>query len=493
MHPTKKAQKMKPFMSLGLAVLATFGLTPTGSALAEQIKVAEKCGPAVERTGPMNADLSKPWAVTMTAEPNGPEAIFKRETKGVPGTSYLVLSSQGRGMVNFSGFWERASDGRRNTYAPVSLVADAFPLIVKTRYLMGDGYRECELVFGPESGRPLKVAEVLKGLPSKTATQSAQIAQGQVAAAQPTVPPSDGRIDQNAAGVTQNRQDIGVNRQGIAQNQQDIGVNRQGIAQNQQNIAVNSGRIDQNAAGVTKNRQDIGVNRQGIAQNQQDIGVNRQGIAQNQQNIADNQQEMKSRTTLVNEKYSKPVTGTAETWATYMSGVPFQQNQFCRIIQNWREELSLAQQQRNQIKENIAHRTREQRLTALMPDGNFQNWIVRAVSVKQASDGSAAVLFEMPCDVVIGSHACGLTPKTFIGTIPENSRLYSELVSISVGDFLGVSGSFSFIDEKAAFKKDRSVASFTTMKAGTHCDAKVVAKPESEFYASQVMTLSTLK
>jgi hypothetical protein len=479
MHPTKKAQKMKSFMSLGLAVIATFGLTPTGSALAEQIKVAEKCGPAVERTGPMNADLSKPWAVTMTAEPNGPEAIFKRETKGVLGTSYLVLSSQGRGMVNFSGFWERASDGRRTTYAPVSLVADAFPLIVKTRYLMGDGYRECELVFGPESGRPLKVAEVLKGLPSKTATQSAQIAQGELATAQPTVPPSDGRIDQNAAGVSQNRQ--------------DIGVNRQGIAQNQQNIAVNSGRIDQNAAGVSQNRQDIGVNRQGIAQNQQDIGVNRQGIAQNQQNIAANQQEMKSRTTLVNEKYAKPVTGTAETWATYMSGVPFQQNQFCRIIQNWREELSLAQQQRNQIKENIAHRTREQRLTALMPDGNFQNWIVRAVSVKQASDGSAAVLFELPCDVVIGSHACGQTPKNFVGTIPENSRLYSELVSISVSDFLGVSGSFSFIDEKSAFKKDRSVASFTTMKAGTHCDAKDVAKPEAEFYASQVMTLSTLK
>ena len=221
--------------------------------------------------------------------------------------------------------------------------------------------------------------------------------------------------------------------------------------------------------------------------------MNRQGIAQNQQNIAANQQEMKSRTTLVNEKYAKPVTGTAETWATYMSGVPFQQNQFCRIIQNWREELSLAQQQRNQIKENIAHRTREQRLTALMPDGNFQNWIVRAVSVKQASDGSAAVLFELPCDVVIGSHACGQTPKSFVGTIPENSRLYSELVSISVSDFLGVSGSFSFIDEKSAFKKDRSVASFTTMKAGTHCDAKDVAKPEAEFYASQVMTLSTLK
>ncbi|MEY3572394.1 MAG: hypothetical protein RJA77_309 [Pseudomonadota bacterium] len=323
----------------------------------------------------------------------------------------------------------------------MSFVGDAFPVVVKTRYLLQDGFRECEITLSTESGRPLKMAEVLSG----------------------------------AAGVAS-----------------ASGVPVQ-AAQNQQAIAANSGRIDQNAQGVAQNAKGVAQNRQDIGQNRQDIGVNRQRIAQNQQAIAANQQEMKSRTTLVNEKYEKPVTGTAETWATYMSGVPFQQNQFCRIIQNWREELSLAQQQKNQIKENIAHRTREQRLTALMPDATFQNWIVRSVSVKQAKDGSAAVLFELPCDVVIGSHACGMTPKTFVGTIPENSRLYSELVSISVGDFLGVSGTFSFIDEKAAFKKDRSVASFTTMKAGTHCDAKDVAKPESEFYASQILTLSTLK
>jgi hypothetical protein len=204
--------------------------------------------------------------------------------------------------------------------------------------------------------------------------------------------------------------------------------------------------------------------------------------------------ELQSRTTTVDERFQQgKATGSAGSWAIYKSGVPFQQQQFCRITENFRQEIEDAKSQKNQIKENVAFRTREQRLTALMPDGNFSNWIVRAVSVKQASDGSAAVLFELPCDVVIGSHACGQNAKSFIGTISENSRLYTELVTISVGDFLGVSGNFNFVDEKAAFQKGRSVASFRSMLADSHCEAKDVAKPGSDFFASSIATLSNLK
>ncbi len=204
--------------------------------------------------------------------------------------------------------------------------------------------------------------------------------------------------------------------------------------------------------------------------------------------------ELQSRTTTVNERFQLgKSTGSAESWAIYKSGVPFQQQQFCRITENFRQEIEDARIQKNQIKENVAFRTREQRLTALLPEGNFSNWIVRAVSVKQASDGSAAVLFELPCDVIIGSNACSQNAKSFLGTIPENSRLYVELATISVGDFLGVSGSFNFVDEKAAFQKGRSVASFRAMAADSHCEAKDVAKPGVDFFASSVQNLTNLK
>jgi len=204
--------------------------------------------------------------------------------------------------------------------------------------------------------------------------------------------------------------------------------------------------------------------------------------------------ELQSRTTSVNERFQPgKATGSADSWAIYKSGVPFQQQQFCRITENFRQEIEDARIQKNQIKENVAFRTREQRLTALLPEGNFSNWIVRAVSVKQASDGSAAVLFELPCDVIIGSNACSQNAKSFLGTIPENSRLYVELATISVGDFLGVSGSFNFVDEKAAFQKGRSVASFRAMAADSHCEAKDVAKPGVDFFASSVQNLTNLK
>jgi hypothetical protein len=190
-----------------------------------------------------------------------------------------------------------------------------------------------------------------------------------------------------------------------------------------------------------------------------------------------------------------PVWNTKPRWSSCRNGNLNQQPEpeFLDEIGSRKPDRSEARIQKNQIKENVAFRTREQRLTALLPDGNFSNWIVRAVSVKQASDGSAAVLFELPCEIIIGSHACGQNVRSFIGTIPENSRLYVELSTISVGDFLGVSGTFNFVEEKAAFQKGRSVASFRAMAADAHREAKDVAKAGVDFFASSIQTLSNLK
>lgn len=185
--------------------------------------------------------------------------------------------------------------------------------------------------------------------------------------------------------------------------------------------------------------------------------------------------------------------GSGAEWARYTASVPLQQLQMCRIVESFKADLSAAVKAKNQIKENVAMRDREQRLTALMPTGQFQNWIVRAVSVRQASDGSAAVVFELPCQVSIGSLACGTDVKKFIGTIPESSRIYSELVRVSAGDFLGVTGNFNFVDSAKAFDKSRSVASYRSMKAGSHCDAKEVVDSDGDFFAANVEVLTVLK
>lgn len=444
-------------------LLTLSGMSFSSVVIAADLVVSWDCSPFKELPNAKDGATRPYKGETDTVESAQGKTIFKRRHDT---GSVLVweLVAKGRGY-ELSGLWTSADSKVQSEFPTISFSNAVLPASGSTKMLGSKtGYRDCEVTLLSKSGQKLSLADV-----------SAAPLAGITA-----------RVSQNEKGIAQNRTDIQTNRELIGKNSQAIDVNRQGIERNSKGIETNRENIAQNRSDIQTNRELIGKNAQGI-------DVNRQGIEKNRSDISRNQEQMMSRTTRVDERYQQRGTGSAESWAIYKSGVPFQQQQFCRILENFREDLAVAQAQRNQIKENMAYRTREQRLTALMPDGNFVNWIVRAVSVKQASDGSASVLFELPCEVVIGSHACGQNAKSFIGTIPENSRLYSELVAISVGDFLGVSGNFNFVDEKAAFQKGRSVASFRAMKSDAHCEAKDISKSGTDFFASAISTLSTLK
>lgn len=180
-----------------------------------------------------------------------------------------------------------------------------------------------------------------------------------------------------------------------------------------------------------------------------------------------------------------------DVWINFNPSITVQERQFCRLIDNYRTELGAATATQNQIKINETHRNLVQALNSLLPDGKFQGWVMRSVSVGQASDGSADILFQLPCDVVVGSNACDANPKNFYGTIPEGSRLYTELSKMTVGDFALVSGEFVYADPKV-FDKSRSVASFGFMKTADHCKAKSIAVG-SDFFGIRMNTLSMIK
>ena len=256
----------------------------------------------------------------------------------------------------------------------------------------------------------------------------------------------------------------------------------------------------ENKIAIQKNKESITTNKKNIQYVDSKANSNASSIKENERTIQyvdskanSNTNLIKKRTTTLHEGYSQNKTGTANGWATYKSAVPFQQNQFCRLVENFRDEIESARNSRNQIKENMAYKNRELRLNALLPNGNFSNWIVRSLSVMQASDGSAAVLFEMPCDVVVGSYACGNNTNEFIGTIAENSMQYTELAQINVGDFIGVSGSFDFGKDATAFDGKRSVASYKNMPIGSHCKGSSMGLKGSEFFAVKTDFLSVLK
>ena len=116
---------------------------------------------------------------------------------------------------------------------------------------------------------------------------------------------------------------------------------------------------------------------------------------------------------------------------------------------------------------------------------------MRTVAVDQASDGSAEVLLELPCNIYVGSNACDANPSNYYGTAPEGSRMYTELAKMTVGDFALTSGQFVYTDDKA-FDKNRSVASFRYMRTAAHCKAKEVAA-DTEFFGIKLDVISTIK
>jgi hypothetical protein len=192
-----------------------------------------------------------------------------------------------------------------------------------------------------------------------------------------------------------------------------------------------------------------------------------------------------------NEKFSKQRVSSNDVWVSFNPSITVQERQFCRIVENFRAENSAAKATNNQIKVNETYRNLVQSLNSLLPDGKFQGWIMRTVGVAQASDGSADVLLELPCNVYVGSNACDSNPKNFYGTAPEGSRIYSEFAKMTVGDFALVSGQFIYADEKV-FDKGRSVTSFRYMPTAAHCRAKTV-KSDTEFFGIKIDVVSTIK
>jgi hypothetical protein len=180
-----------------------------------------------------------------------------------------------------------------------------------------------------------------------------------------------------------------------------------------------------------------------------------------------------------------------EVWISFNPSITVQERQFCRIVDNFRTELAVAESTRNQIKVNETLRGFNQSMTSLLPDGKIQGWVMRTVSISQANDGAAEVILELPCNVYVGSNTCDTDPRNFYGTAPEGSRIYTELAKMTVGDFALVSGGFVYADEKV-FNKIRSVASFKYMKSGAHCKAQTMTA-NADFFGLKLDVLSAIK
>jgi len=91
-----------------------------------------------------------------------------------------------------------------------------------------------------------------------------------------------------------------------------------------------------------------------------------------------------------------PTSENPESWMMRVAAVPVQQQQFCRIVDQFYDNINKVYQTRNDIKKNSLFKERQLSMAALLPRGEFANWVVQVKEVTQAADGSAAVMLQIP-------------------------------------------------------------------------------------------------
>jgi hypothetical protein len=161
-----------------------------------------------------------------------------------------------------------------------------------------------------------------------------------------------------------------------------------------------------------------------------------------------------------------PVTERADNWISRIPAIPIQQQQFCRIIGKFDDDLEQVRLVRNDIRRNTLYRDRQADLASLLPNGTFDNWLMRVVEVTQASDGSAAILLQPPCRAMMGSDACQKDGSAIRGTIAPDTPLYRELSRLANGDFVAASGTILYAAKE---ERGQALPEYALYKPGEHC------------------------
>lgn len=130
----------------------------------------------------------------------------------------------------------------------------------------------------------------------------------------------------------------------------------------------------------------------------------------------------------------------ADSWPSVDQYVPVRQKAFCNLMNQYETKAQNAEESRNQIRQNEVEEARGQDLLALIPDGQFENWLVEVRNVIVVPNGDAAYEMRLQCGVSIGSGKTA-TGQKYAATAKKDSLIYSQLAGVSAGDFILVNGS----------------------------------------------------
>ena len=176
--------------------------------------------------------------------------------------------------------------------------------------------------------------------------------------------------------------------------------------------------------------------------------------------------KLKSKNNQIND--SSFMETLSDEWRPLIVDMPLTERLFCDLYHDFRLKKDKAEKSNNQIRVNMVHRSFQEDLDSLLPGGSLDQWIVKVLQVSQVAGGDAAIIAELPCDVLVGSGTMNTEEGSddqlsWVATIPYSSRLYNELAKVSIGDFVNVSGTFVQIE---AFKSGRNETFYASNSIG---------------------------
>ena len=186
--------------------------------------------------------------------------------------------------------------------------------------------------------------------------------------------------------------------------------------------------------------------------------------------------------------------GLKDEWLNVQPYFSVQQVRFCQILKDYSGKAAVAKKSRNQLMQNSVVVERDNDIAALLPGGNYKDWVAKLVEVYATPSGDAAFVLRLPCETTLGSGRVESKRNiegAYAATASSGGLIYNQLAQLSMGDTVLISGKLLTYRDIGMVNKRLNFV--TTFESG---EAQEKIKPEmsqtAPDYFSSIEYLSKL-
>jgi peptidoglycan hydrolase-like protein with peptidoglycan-binding domain len=146
----------------------------------------------------------------------------------------------------------------------------------------------------------------------------------------------------------------------------------------------------------------------------------------------------------------------SDEWLDLERYLAVQEVRFCQILSNYKEKAKAADESKNQLRQNLVARDRDNDIAALIPNGNFDDWVAKVVEIYATPSGDAAFLLRLPCEVTFGSGKLSSKKDldgVYAATAKQGGLIYNQLAQLAEGDTVLISGKILTYDDIGALNE----------------------------------------